>query len=74
MISMAEELGVEEALQLRKFGKMNRDMMIETVEKLDAVEEVDLSLKGTLIVFEDEEERQRYIADLEFAKNIGMET
>lgn len=74
MIALSEALGTEEALRLRHFHKRNREMMIETIEKLNAVEEVDLSLKGTLIVFEQEEERKQFLDDLEFAKKSGLET
>lgn len=58
MIDQAEIFGVEETLRLRRFSKINREMMLETIEKLKAAEEVDLSLIGTLIVFEAEDERQ----------------
>ncbi|KAK1149534.1 hypothetical protein N8T08_005083 [Aspergillus melleus] len=74
MIDQAQICGVEETLRLRRFAKINRELMLETIEKLDAVEEVDLSVKGTLIVFEDDEERQAYVNDLAFAKKHGLET
>ncbi|KAL2855752.1 FAD dependent oxidoreductase [Aspergillus pseudodeflectus] len=70
---LAEQFGVEEALRIRRFNRMNRELMLETIEKLDAAEEVDLSVKGTLIVFEDEEERETYLKDEEFAREHGAE-
>jgi hypothetical protein len=48
-------------------------MLIETVEKLNAVGEINLSLKGTLVVFEHEAERKQFLDDLEFAKKTGLE-
>lgn len=74
MMEMSETFGVEEAVRLRHFAKKNREMMIETVEKLNAVEEVDLSVKGTLVVFEHEEERQQFIDDLSCAQSNGLQT
>lgn len=74
MVGLCEELGAEEALRLRHLAKKNREMMIETIEKLNAVEEVDLSVKGTLIVFEHEEERQKFVDDLACAKETGLQT
>ncbi|KAL2809117.1 FAD dependent oxidoreductase [Aspergillus granulosus] len=72
MIRLSKIFGVEEALRIRRFNKVNRDMMIETIEKLDAVEEVDLSMKGTLVVFENEDERQAFVDDLDFARRHGL--
>jgi hypothetical protein len=70
---LAAQFGVEEALRIRRFNRMNRELMLETIEKLDAAEEVDLSVKGTLIVFEDEGERETYLKDEEFAREHGAE-
>ncbi|KAL3482628.1 FAD dependent oxidoreductase [Aspergillus germanicus] len=69
---LAEKFGVEEALRLRRFNRMDRELMLETIERLDAAEEVDLSVKGTLIVFEDEDERETYLIDEQFAKEHGL--
>ncbi|KAL4745063.1 hypothetical protein BDW72DRAFT_211796 [Aspergillus terricola var. indicus] len=73
IIELAEAFGVEEALRIRRFNKINRELMLETIERLDAADKVDLSVKGTLIVFEDEEERQRYLDDDAFAREHGLE-
>ncbi|CAG8264736.1 unnamed protein product [Penicillium olsonii] len=74
MIRLSETFGVEEALRLRHTGKMNREMMIDTIERLEATEEVELSVKGTLVVFENEEERQEFVNDLKCAKEHGLDT
>ncbi|KAL4885746.1 FAD dependent oxidoreductase [Aspergillus karnatakaensis] len=71
ILALAEAFGVEEALRIRRFNGMNRELMLKQIEDLDAVEEVELSLKGTLIVFETEEERQAYLQDEAYAKEHG---
>ncbi|KAL4984983.1 FAD dependent oxidoreductase [Aspergillus falconensis] len=73
IIDLAEAFGVEEALRIRRLNRVNRELMLETIDKLEAADEVDLSVQGTLIVFEDEEERKTYIKDEEFAKEVGLE-
>ncbi|KAL1848445.1 hypothetical protein Plec18170_008043 [Paecilomyces lecythidis] len=74
IIKQAEMFGIEETLRTRRFAKINRESMLETIEKLNAIDEVDLSVKGTLIVFENEAERQAYLDDLAFSKKHGLET
>ncbi|KAL2817631.1 FAD dependent oxidoreductase [Aspergillus granulosus] len=73
IVDMAEAFGVEEALRIRRFNKVNRELMLKTIERLNATEDVDLSVKGTLIIFEDEEERQTYLRDDAFARQHGLE-
>lgn len=41
---------------------------------LNAAGEVDLSLIGTLVVFEDRDEQEAHLKDLAFAKKHGFET
>ncbi|KAJ6016843.1 hypothetical protein N7451_000222 [Penicillium sp. IBT 35674x] len=74
MIRLSKIFGVEEALRLRKTGNINREMMIQAAEEMNAVEQVDLSIKGTLIVFENQIERQQFVDDLAFSKGVGLDT
>ncbi|GKZ21493.1 hypothetical protein AbraIFM66951_006676 [Aspergillus brasiliensis] len=70
---LAEEFGAEEAIKLRVLGKKNRELMIDTITELGAVEETDLQLNGTIVVFETAEEKADFVADTEWAKEHGYE-
>ncbi|KAL5592984.1 hypothetical protein FOBRF1_012086 [Fusarium oxysporum] len=70
--ALVEEVGQEEAIRLSRLGTRNRDLMLEAIDKLGAADEVDLELTGTRIVFASEEERQTYLAELDYAKKLGV--
>ncbi|RAK84391.1 FAD dependent oxidoreductase [Aspergillus costaricaensis CBS 115574] len=70
---LAEEFGAEEAIKLRRFGLRNRNMMVDAITELGAVEETDLQLNGTIVVFETAEEKAGFVADLEWAREHGHE-
>lgn len=60
IVNTAESWGKEEALRTRRLGIKNRDMMLECIEKQDAVEKVSLRVSGTIVVFETEEEKEKF--------------
>ncbi|KAF4450488.1 cytochrome P450 [Fusarium austroafricanum] len=70
--ALVEEAGEEEAIRLSHLGTRNRDLMLEAIDKLSAADDVDLRLTGTRVVFASEEERQTYLAELEYAKKLGI--
>lgn len=60
-------------MRLKRFGLLNRKMMLAAINELDAAADVDLRLDGTIVVFETAEEKEGFVADLEFAKQHGHE-
>lgn len=70
--SLIEEVGQEEAVRLSHLGTRNRDLMLAAIDQLGIAEEVDLKLDGTRVVFASEEERQVYLAELDYAKKAGI--
>lgn len=70
--ALVEELGQEEALRLSLLGIRNRDLMLEAIDNLGIADEIDLQLTGTRVVFATDEERQTYLAELDYAKELGV--
>ncbi|TVY65230.1 hypothetical protein Focb16_v015439 [Fusarium oxysporum f. sp. cubense] len=70
--ALVEEVGQEEAIRLSRLGTHNRDLMLEAVEKIEAADQVDLNLTGTRVVFASDQERQTYLAELDYAQKLGI--
>ncbi|KAF5006900.1 hypothetical protein FDECE_6743 [Fusarium decemcellulare] len=70
--ALVEEHGQAEALRLSRLGIRNRDLMLNAIGKLGIADEVDLKLTGTRVVFASQEERETYLAELEYAKTLGV--
>ncbi|KAK8011599.1 FAD dependent oxidoreductase [Apiospora arundinis] len=68
---LATTFGPEDALRIRGLLLKSRDMMLESVAELGAADKVDLRLDGTIVVFENEEERQKFQGDLAAAREQG---
>ncbi|KAF2009034.1 FAD dependent oxidoreductase [Aaosphaeria arxii CBS 175.79] len=73
LVKTAKIIGTEDAIKLRKFGNINRDMMLDCIEKLGLSEDVDLRLNGNINVFETQEEKDNALEDIKFAKENGFE-
>lgn len=70
---LAKVFGEQEAIRLRKMTLMNRDMMLEAMEKLGVAETVELNLSGSAAIFASQQERERFAADMEAARKHGYE-
>ena len=70
---LAKLFGDEEAVRLREFGTRNKDALYECVAKAGWLQEVDLRYHGTIVVFGDAEERNRYREDDQWCRERGMD-
>lgn len=71
--SVAEVYGAEEAIRLHTLRTRTRDLMLDAVEELGIAEDIDLRLKGTIVVFASQQEREDVEKDFEYAKQIGFD-
>lgn len=63
----------EEAIRLREFIIRNKASLLECIYKLGTSKQVDLCVKGTIVVFKTEEERLNFLDDERWCKERGME-
>ncbi|KAL5592992.1 hypothetical protein FOBRF1_012094 [Fusarium oxysporum] len=70
--ALVEEAGLEEVLRLSRLGTQNRDWILEAIAKLGIADQIDLKATGTRVVFASQEERETYLAGVEFAKQLGI--
>ncbi|KFA45676.1 hypothetical protein S40293_08036 [Stachybotrys chartarum IBT 40293] len=70
---LAERVGTEDAIRIRKTFRKNRDMTISVIEQHNAQQKVDLNLGGSLLCFGSAGERDAFIADIAFCKEHGWE-
>lgn len=61
-------LGEPECVKIGRLIEVNRDLSLETIGRHNAFERVGLNRQGSIVVFANEQEKAKYLANVEICK------